>query len=483
MTKNLFYTILLSIVNILFPILSFPYASHILGPAGIGKVQFVISFAQYFALFAALGIPIYGIKESARHRGDPKKLSIIFTELTTIFFVASLVLFVVYLAVIFSIPFFSTDRHMFMYAGVLILLSFSYTDWFYAGIEEFRGITLRSVLVKTISLILLYSFIKTEGDFEKYLLIVIFSILGNQVLSFIMVFRKTNFIFSDLDFRKHVQPILYIFSASVAASIYTVLDTVLLGFLSTEKAVGLYTASVKLIKITIPIITSMGVILIPSISKNFAGNNMDEIKQLLAKSFNFLVFLSIPVGFGLAILAPEFIIIFSGDQFITASTSMQILASLPVLIGFGHFFCFQILMPAGRNKEIFFSMLAGVFICLILNFALVPTFHEVGASIANICTELIVTLSYFYFIKKHYTFTYNWKFVIQSIAGSLLFFPVIFITREFHLDPLVTLLTSITLCAGLYICTQLFIFKNTFLFTFITPLKKKFLQYKSPEND
>lgn len=483
MTKNLFYTILLSIVNILFPILSFPYASHILGPAGIGKVQFVISFAQYFALFAALGIPIYGIKESARYRDDPKKLSIIFTELTTIFFVASLLLFIIYLAVIFSFPFFSTDRSMFIYGGIIILLSFSYTDWFYAGIEEFRGITLRSVLIKTVSLILLYSFIKTEADFGKYLFIAIFSILGNQVLSFIMVFRKTNFIFSELDFRKHFQPILYIFSASVAASIYTVLDTVLLGFLSTEKAVGLYTASVKLIKITIPIITSMGVILIPSISKNFAENNMDEIKQLLKKSFNFLVFLSVPMGFGLAILAPEFIVVFSGNQFSTASTSMQILAFLPVLIGFGHFFCFQILMPAGRNKEIFFSMLAGVFTCLILNFALVPSLHEVGASIANISTELIVTAAYFYFIKKYYAFKYNWKFVVQSVISSLLFFPVIMAIRGMHINPLFTLLTSIILCAGLYISTQLFIFKNTFLFTFITPIKKKFLQYKAPQNE
>ena len=162
---------------------------------------------------------------------------------------------------------------------------------------------------------------------------------------------------------------------------------------------------------------------------------------------------------------------------------MQIMASLPVLIGFGHFFCFQILMPAGHNKEIFLSMMAGVFTCLMLNFALVPALHEIGASIANICTELIVTTAYFYFIKTYYTFTYNWKFVMQSIIGSLLFFPAIFITRGLHLHPLTTLVTSIILCAGLYISTQLFIFKNTFLFTFITPIKKKFLQYKAPQNE
>ena len=358
MTKNLFYTISLSIVNILFPIVSFPYAAHILGPAGIGKVQFIISFAQYFALFAALGIPIYGIKETARNRDDPAKLALVFTELSSIFFIASLVLSAVYLLILFSFPFFSEERSLYIYGGILILLNFSYTDWFYAGIEEFSGITLRSVLIKTISIILLYTLIKTESDYKYYLFITIFSIIGNQLLSFVMVFRKTKFCFTNLDLKKHVKPLFYIFGATLAASIYTILDTVLLGFLSNEQAVGLYTASVKLIKITIPIITSMGIILIPAISKNFAGNNMDEIKQLLAKSFNFLVFLSIPIGFGLAILAPEFIIIFSGDQFIKASTSMQIMASLPVLIGFGHFFCFQIL------KKVLQSLL-GFFFCQI----------------------------------------------------------------------------------------------------------------------
>ena len=483
MKKNFFYSLLLSLVNILFPILSFPYASRILGPVGIGKVQFVISFAQYFALFAALGIPIYGIKEAAKYKDDQKKLSAVFTELTIIFFIASLLLFTVYLVVLFSFPFFTTNRPLYLYAGILILLSFSYTDWFYAGIEEFRAITLRSVIIKIISLVLLYAFIRTGADFRKYLFIIIFSILGNQILSFLMVFKKTSFDFSDLDFRKHVQPLLYIFSATLAASIYTVLDTVLLGFLSTEKAVGLYTASVKLIKITIPIITSMGVILIPAISKNFARNNMQEIKQLLDKSFTYLVFLSVPIGFGLAILAPEFIIIFSGNQFIKAATSMQVLSLLPILVGFGHFFCLQILMPAGKNKEIFFSMLAGVFTCLALNFILVPSMHEIGESIANVCTELIVTLCYFYFIRKHYTLAYNWKFVLQSVISALIFFPVVSLMRYAHLNAIFTLLMSIFACASVYAAIQLFIFKNTFLFNFIKPIKNKFWLYKSLDNE
>lgn len=483
MTKNLFYTISLSIVNILFPIVSFPYAAHILGPIGIGKVQFIISFAQYFALFAALGIPIYGIKETARNRDDPAKLALVFTELSSIFFIASLVLSAVYILILFSFPFFSEERSLYIYGGILILLNFSYTDWFYAGIEEFRGITLRSVLIKTISIILLYTLIKTESDYKYYLFITIFSIIGNQLLSFAMVFRKTKLCFTNLDLKKHVKPLFYIFGATLAASIYTILDTVLLGFLSTEQAVGLYTASVKLIKITIPIITSMGVILIPAISKNFANNQLTEIKQLLGKSFNFTIFLSIPVCFGLAILAPEFILVFSGDKFIKGTTSMQILSVLPLLIGFGHFFCFQILMPSGRNKEIFFSMLAGVFTCLALNFILVPFYNEIGASIANVFTELVVTTSYFLYLRRYFKQNYNWKFVVQSFLSSLIFLPLVILIRHTHMSAMLTLAVSVILCAALYTTFQLLVFKNAFLFNFITPLKNKFWLTKRKGNE
>ena len=394
-----------------------------------------------------------------------------------------MLLFGVYMVILFSVPFFFEDRHLYIYAGILILLSFSFTDWFYSGLEEFRGITLRSVLIKLISLLLLYVFVKTEADFANYMFTILFSIIGNQLLSFVMVFRKTKFVFSGLNFRKHMQPLLYIFSATVAGSMYTVLDTVLLGFLSTDEAVGLYTAAVKLIKITIPIVTSLGIVLIPSISKNFARNNMDEIKALLAKSFNFLVFLSIPLGLGLAILAPEFIIIFSGNKFIDAVPGMQILSLLPALIGFGHFFCFQILMPFGMNKEIFFSMLAGVFTCLILNFILVPFLNQTGAAIANVVTETVVTCSYFYYLRKQYIFHYNWRFAVQSFISALIFLPLILLIRYFDLKPIITLLLSVGTCAAIYTAIQLFVFKNSFLFSFITPLKNKLWLYKPLENE
>jgi O-antigen/teichoic acid export membrane protein len=465
--KNFFYTVLLSLVNILFPLLSFPYASRILGPAGIGKVQLAVSFAQYFALFAALGIPIYGIGETARHRDDPDKLSRVFSELSVIYFIASLICFLFYVGIIFTFPFFETATRLYLYAGVLVLLSFSYTDWFYTGLEQFRAIALRSVLIKLASLILLYAFVKTAGDFTTYLLISVFSILGNQLLGFVMVFRKTTIRFSGLDFRKHFKPILYIFSSSVAASMYTVFDTVLLGFLSTTSAVGFYTAAVKIVRITFPFVTAMGTILMPGITKYFSTGDIAQVKQQLGNSFGFLTLLVIPLCCGIALLAPEFILLFSGREFAPATTCMQVLSLLPLLVGLGHFYHLQVLVPAGRNREVFLSMLAGMVTCIALFLILVPHMAETGASIGTVATELVVTGCYMFFVRKHFTFHLNWSLCLQSIVCAAPFLPVIWLVRNAGLPLPLMLVISVTVCAGVYTCGQLFIFKNRILINFI----------------
>jgi O-antigen/teichoic acid export membrane protein len=462
MRKNYFYNVLVSLANILFPILSFPYASRVLGPDGIGKVQFTLSFAQYFALFATLGIPIYGVKEIAKNRNDRHKLQSVFTELVTINFVSGIILSIIYFIIVYQFHFFTTYRELLLFASLLVILSFSSTDWFFSGIENFKIIAVRSVVIKIIALILLYTLVKNENDYLLYLCITIFSTLGYQVISFFTITKKVPLRFTNIRLKQHFVPIIYIFSATIASSIYTVFDTVILGFLSNNTAVGFYTAAVKLVKITIPFITSMGVILMPSITHKLNQNNLAAIDELLSKSFHFLIVFSIPVSVGLAILAPEFIAVFSGEKFMEASLSMQILAALPMVIGFGHFLSFQFLIPAEKNKQLFLSMLCGVIVSLLLNFILVPTWHETGAAIANTVAEIAVTAAYFYFIRQYHRFVFDKKIILQSIISSLIFLPVVWLIRHFQLNNFYTLTISVLLCILAYLFLQITVFKNSY---------------------
>jgi O-antigen/teichoic acid export membrane protein len=251
------------------------------------------------------------------------------------------------------------------------------------------------------------------------------------------------------------------------------IDTVLLGFLSDNKSVGLFTAAVKLSKISIPIVTSMGVILMPRIAKEFADGDMGKVQATLNQTFSFLVFLGVPITAGLALLAPDFIALFSGDEFLAATNSMRLLSLLPLIMGFAHFFLFLILVPSGRNKEMFIAEVAGLIISLCLNFLLIPVLKQTGAAIADICSESVIAVVYFYYIKKHFSFSYQWSLLLQSVVCAVLFVPVIWMVKELSLGIIYRVLAAITLCAITYITVQLVVFKNRFVFTIVDFFKMK----------
>lgn len=460
MKKNYLYNLSFSVTNILFPVLSFPYASRILGPQGIGKVQIASSFAQYFALFAALGIPIYGVQEVAKIRHNKNKLDAIFSELLTIYFATSIIVTAVYGIVILSFPYFAPNIQLYCYAGLIILLGFSSIDWLYSGLEDFKSLAVRTIVVKLAALAFLYLFVRNADDYLEYLFVTIFALIGNNVINFLMIRKKAALVLPTKEIFRHLKPLFFIFSTTIAASMYTILDTVLLGLLSTEKAVGLYTAAVKLAKVSLPFVTSIGAILIPQISKQIAEEKFGEVQTLLNRSFHFIIFFSIPISLGLFLLAPEFIEVFSGQKFADAVVAMRLVAGLPILIGLGYFFAFQVLVPGGRYKEMFYSVLGGMASCLLLNFLLVPRLQENGTAIANICSELVVTLIYFYFIRKHFNYHYKWSYVIRSLVSSIFFWPLVMAVHQLGLDAISTLILSVAGCALSYFLLQYLVFKD-----------------------
>lgn len=463
MAKNYFYNLLLTLTNLLFPILSFPYISRILGPEGIGKVQFVFSFAQYFALVASIGIPVYGLREIARYKQDKASRSKVFSELLVIYLITSCCLSILYLTVISSFNYFNNNHDMYLTATLIVFFSFCYIEWLYIGMEEFKAIALRSVLFKVIGLILMYLFIKDRSDFRIYLYIMMLSFVGNNIMSFFLIRDKVNFIFKNLELKKHIAPLFLILGATFATSMYTEMDTVLLGLLSDDKTVGLYTAAVKLSKVVIPFIISMGVIMIPKISKDFAEQNFAAAQLTMDKVFRFLAFFAVPVTFGLFVLAPELITLFSGNEFLPAANSMRLLSLLPLIIGFGHLFMCVTLIPSGRNKEMLFSVLCGLGVSLLLNFLLIPRLKEMGSSIANVCSELVVTLAYLYFIKKQLSFTYEWILTGKALLCCIFFMPFVWLAHSVTPQPLIVIMISMTGCSLSYAAMQWFIFKNNFI--------------------
>jgi O-antigen/teichoic acid export membrane protein len=460
MRKNIFYNILLSFTNILFPLVSFPYAARILGPKGIGEVQFVMTFAQYFSIFAAIGIPIYGVREIAKIRDDKSKLASTFLSLSTLYIIGSIAMSIVYFLIIFFHPYFEKNLSSFIIAGILVLLSFSYTDWYYSGIEAFHKITIRSIAIKLISLILLFLFVKTSNDIYNYLWISIFSIIGNQVYNFIDIYIQLDTRKPEITITKHIKPLLLIFGATIASSIYTLWDTIILYFLTTPTIVGYYTVSTKLTKLIIPVITAIGATLIPSITYYYNNQQIDSAKTLIKSSLDITILTTIPVTVGIMILAPELIFTFAGNQFNPSIITMQIMSVMPIIIGLGHLMSFQILIPFGENRPVLIAMLIGLAVSIVSNLLLIPILLDKGAALSAVFTEMVVCIVYYRYLKNITKFTFNNKLLFQTIISSLTFAPIIFIIRYIVHNNIITCILSIFTCVIVYVLLQFFAFKN-----------------------
>jgi len=469
--RNYFFNLLLTGFNILFPVISFPYAAKILGPVGIGKVQFILSFTQYFALIAALGIPIYGVRVISQSTHDSKLLYKNLSQLLSIHIICSVIIGVIYLVTIFSFSFFRNDKSLYLLSGLIIIMGFTSIDWYFSGIENFKLIAIRSVCVKVVSLIGLFLFVKVRADYNIYLVISLFSIVGNNIINIISVRKYIQLSFRGV--KKHIKPLMYTFGTTVATSMYTMLDTILIGFFADDRSVGLYSASIKLTKISIPFIISSATVLMPRISKLFLSNDVDSLNAILNKSFNFIVIIATPVCISLMVLAPQLIYVFSGEQFNDAVLTMRILSPLTLIIGLGFFWGFQILIPAGKEREMLISVILGMVINLALNFILIPRYKQNGAAIANVISELAVTMAYMFFCIKVINFKISHKSLFNNILAAVPLIIIIFIYKSFVTNVYYQLFLSIISFGALFLFIQIKVLKNSVINELIVDLMKR----------
>ena len=473
--KNYFFNVILSISNILFPILTIPYASRILGPEGMGKVQFVNSFTQYFILLAALGIPIYGTREIAKLQNNKNEIKSLFTSLLIINFFTVLLLTFIYFILIFYNKTLNTDFSFFFISSLALILSIFNIDWFYAGLERYKYITIRSLFVKFIFLIVLFLYVKTKSDLKIYLITIVGSTVLNNIWNIVLAREYISIInVNFLYIKKHFKPLLYIFSSIVAASVYSTIDTILLGFIKGFRDVAFYGAAARLIKMTIPILTSLSPVLLPMLSNAHQEKDYEKIKHFTKKSFDFVILLSIPMTFGLFILAPELIRLMSGIEFEPSILSMRIMSPIIIIISFSTVWVLQILIPSGKDFETAMSVIIGLVFSIIMNFVLIPKYGYIGATISNTLAELLVMISFYYFSKKIVNGIFDKKLFFNTTFCSLFFFPLIYIIRSLFSNNFIIVFVSISICIFWFLFSQIILFKNKILLNQIKSLKIKF---------
>jgi O-antigen/teichoic acid export membrane protein len=478
--KNIFYNVLLAVSQVLFPLLTFPYLARVLGPENIGLYNFSESYARYFALVAALGISVYGVREIAKKQGQPKALSNTFVELFLINFIATCVLSIVYIFTIVYTTKLSSNASLFYWSFLFFFFQVFVLEWFFTGINQFKYIAVRFFIIRLVFIAAIFIFIKEANDYVKYMQLQVGLTFFLGVINFVYLFKfivLKNICLSELNLLKHLKPLFLLFLTIFSISVYLHFDTVLLGILADNESVGYYSAPLKLVKIIIAVLAAITAAMFPKMVQFFEQGDLVQFEKMLSQSFELVVSIGIPTTILVYILAPEIIYILFGSSFQQAIIPLQITAPLILIVSLSTIFGFQILSVHSKDSAILKSAVAGMLFSLVASFLFIPKFKQEGAAYIILFTELLVLLFFIYFSSKVVQIK-NIKQVIQrEIAFAIPYSIIPYLISTMALSNITKLIFILSSALLWFIVVHFFIvktsvFKTLVMDIFINRIKK-----------
>lgn len=382
---------ILSMSSMIFPLITFKYVSEILMPDGTGKVSFATSLISYFLLFAQLGIPTYGIRACAKVRDNRLELTRTAHELLTINLVMSVFAYMALFLALWKIPRLFEDRTLYLIVSSTIFLNAIGMEWLYKALEQYAYITVRSIVFKAIGLVGMFFLVREKQDYVIYGGITIFAASASNVFNFINAHKYISMRpVGGYQYRRHLKAVGIFFAMTCATTIYTNLDTVMLGVMKTDADVGYYHAAIRIKTILLSIVTSLGTVLLPRVSYYVQTGKMDEFRRISRKALNFVFLLASPMMLYFIFFAKQGIFFLSSDQYTGAIAPMQIIMPTLLIIGLTNIMGIQMLVPLGREKTVLYSQIAGAITDLLLNMVLIPKYAAAGAAFGTLMAEIAV---------------------------------------------------------------------------------------------
>lgn len=448
---NVIMNMILTMSSFIFPLITFPYVSRILLPEGTGKVSFAISLISYFLMFAQLGIPTYGIRACAQVRDDRKELTRIAQELLIINLIMSAISYVILFLAIAFVPRLQGDKTLYVIVSFTIILTTIGMEWLYKALEQYTYITIRSVIFKFVALVAMFLLIHEKSDYIVYGGISILAASASNVFNFINVHKYIDLKpVGNYNLRQHLKPIVTFFAMSCAVTIYTNLDTVMLGFMKTDADVGYYNAAVKIKNILVSIVTSLGAVLLPRASYYIENGLIDEFKRITKKALSFVFLIASPLMLYFIFYAKEGIFFLSGSAYEGSILPMQIIMPTLLFIGITNILGIQMLVPLGKEKVVLYSEIAGAIVDVIINALLIPRFASAGAAIGTLVAEFVVLVVQYIALKDDVTETlkqiHYGRITIALVLGTVASLWV----KMLGLGSFLTLVISAVLFFGVY---------------------------------
>ena len=450
-TTNSIYNLFYKFVSVLYPLVAVSYVSHILMSDRIGMISYAQNIVSYFVVFAALGLPTYGVREIAKVSRDPQKLTINFWEFFTINAVSTSISLIVYIILLVTIPRFNKNIPLYFIAGLQILLNYLSIDWLFQGMEEYRYISIRSTIVKLASLILLFVMVRSRDDYLNYAFIYCLGIAGNNIFNIIRASKYVGKYKISKDISRHFKPIIILLVASIAVELFVMVDTTMLGLYCDDSSVGCYSNAMKLVRTVNTSIAAIGAVLLPRLSTVYEEKNFKEFNKLVNSGLKIMLLFAFPAALGLVVLSKECVLLLFGDSFINAISILKVLALMIPFVVCNTILGAQVLITANREKKYMLSVMVSALVNIVLNALLIPKYGAPSAAIASLISEVIVLVFYVYFSKDIIKVEFEWHFVLSiSISLGLYYLVSKFVISQFSLKAFSNFVVNIVACCVIY---------------------------------
>lgn len=382
--KNIIYNISYQILILIVPFITSPYVSRVLGPEGLGTYSVTTAIVKYFTLFALLGMSNYGNRTIAKNKDSKENLSVTFWNLYYFQLISSsivLMVYVIYLLVagIDNYGLVSLCQIPYMLSSVFEI------SWFFYGMENFKGIVTRNAVVKILTTIAVFVFVKERGDAWVYVLINSLSLLIGQLCLWPFVFKYVSWKKPNWNIiRSHFKPNCVLMISVIAVSVYTLMDKIMIEWMTTTTEVGYYENTEKIVAIANNAAGAVGAVMLPRVSNLRASGSDDKVLSYISKSMKYIMLIAVALAFGIAGVSKSFSVIYYGKEFERCGTLLLVISPAIVFYAASNILRNQYLLPKDMDRVFVTATVSASILNFVLNSIFIPVYGALGAVIGTV---------------------------------------------------------------------------------------------------
>lgn len=417
--KNYIYNLLYQLLTLIVPFITAPYTARIFGADGIGIQSYTNSILAYFTLFATLGTASYGQREIARNKDSRQRRSQLFWEIELLSMTTTGITILIWIILIMLS---SQYTEYYLVLTISLIATAFDISWFFSGQEMFQYIVLRNSVFKIIGTVLLFTVVREKSDLLLYMALTASTgLLGNLSMWTYLPKFLQKMDFRSLNIFAHLKDTFTYFIPTIASSIYTVMDKTMIGLMTNEIENGYYEQATKIIRVGQTLLLSLNTVMTSRMSYLFAQGKTEEIKAKIFKSYDFILFMAIPMMFGVGGMARKFVPWFFGPGYKRTAVILCFLSPLPLVICISNVLGSQYLTPSGQRARSSKGIIIGACVNFLCNLVLIPELMAVGAAIASLIAEVVISFIYVRmsngYITWHKLWRLSWK---RFLSGGVM---------------------------------------------------------------